>query len=303
MEEAMKKRIRILIAALVFGWTFLAEAHDVEVVLYPTIGPVSVAPIPDIEFPGIVSPSFSAFAANVLDGMQKGRGYYGGSILVTPTAFNTIGAPIVQRPGKVKVSVYDTWATKGKSWRGLTPLHGPFANERGTQFRAAVAINSRSTFTLADVILSATFAYAPGQVFQGPLGGPAGKGAFQSFASNRLRGIYWGRDGRPGGGDDRVYDRRNPGSYKTPINQLLFVGQGELGFADTSDEAGTDVEQFAGYVADLKAFAPFTFTYTYSLRGASSTVVVAVDLTTRPGPKLPPRSHHRFRPFGLYPIR
>jgi hypothetical protein len=299
----MKRIVNAFIVALVVGWAFLAEAHDVEVVLYPTIGPVSVAPIPDIDFPGIVSPSFSAFAANVLNGLQRGRGNYGGSILVKPTAFNTIGAPIVHRTGKVKVSVYDTWVTKGKSWRGLTPLHGPFANERGTHFRAAVAINSRSTFTLADVILSATFAYAPGQVFQGPLGGPAGQGAFQSFASNRLRGIYWGRDGRPGGGDDRVYDSRNPGSYTTPINQLLFVGQGELGFADTSDDAPSDAEQFGDYVADLQDFAPFTFTYTYSLRGASSTVAVAVDLTSRPGQVLPPGHHRRFRPFWLYPIR
>ena len=127
-------------------------------------------------------------------------------------------------------------------------------------------------------------------------------GIYQSFESNRLRGISWGPDGRPGGGDDKVYDTSNPGSYTTPINELLFVGQGEVDFADITKSA-SNAEQFAHYVASLQEFAPFTFTYTYSLRGVSSTVTVAVDLTTRPGPILPPGRHHHFRPFRLYPIR
>ena len=135
----MKRIVSTLITVFVVGWAFLAEAHDVEVVLYPTIGPVSIPSY------GILSPSFAGFAANVLNGLQSGRRDYGGSILVTPTAFNTIGFPIVNRSGKVKVSVYDTWASKGNSWRGLTPSHGPFANELGTHFRAALVIRSHST--------------------------------------------------------------------------------------------------------------------------------------------------------------
>jgi hypothetical protein len=102
----MKRIVNALVAAAMLGWAFLADAHDVEVVLYPTIGPVSVPSY------GINSPSFGAFAAKSLYALQNGRRGAGGSILVTPTAFNTIGAPILNRSGKLKVSAYDTWATK-----------------------------------------------------------------------------------------------------------------------------------------------------------------------------------------------
>jgi hypothetical protein len=298
----MKRIVSGLLAVFLVDWVSFAEARDTEVVLYPTIGPASVPSF------GIVSPSFAGFAANTLFGLQNGRRDVGGRILFTPTAFNTIGGPISNRSGKVKVSVYDTWATKGNSWRGLTPSHGPFANERGTQFRAAVAIKSRTAFSLADVVLSVTYAdLPPGTVISLPLGGLPGQGLFQSFESNRLRGIDWGPDGRPGGGDDTVYDSNNPGKpcdtkCETKVNEVLFVGQGELGFADPSDSA-SDVEQFAAYLDYLKANAPYTFTYTFTLRGVSSKVVVAVDLTARPGQILPPGRHHRFRPFRLYPIR
>jgi hypothetical protein len=186
------------------------------------------------------------------------------------------------------------WATKGVSWRGF-PAHGPFANERGTQFRTAVAITSHSAFALKDVLVSATYADAPGQVFGGRLGGPPP--AYASFNSDRLRGIYWGPDGRPGGGDDIVYDVNNPGSDTTPINQLLFVGQGELGFSDPADTT-SDAEQFAAFRAYLEPFAPYTFTYTYSLRGVSSTVNVAVDLTRRGTGH--PGAPHRIRPFRSF---
>lgn len=277
-------------AALLAAIT-LAEAHEVEVVLYPTIGPVSVPSV------GIVSPSFAAFAANTLFGLEHGRRDVGGSILISPAAFNTIGPAIVNRSGKVRASVYDMWATKGTSWRGFFPAHGAFANERGTHFRAAVAITSHSRFTLADVTVSATYADAPGQVFSFPLGGPLGQGLYQSFGSNRLRGISYGPDGRAGGGDDIVFDVNNPGSYTTPVNQILSVGQGELAFSDPADPT-SDAEQFAAYRAYLQAFAPYTFTYTYSLRGVSSTVKVGVDLTRRgTHPPFPHRPLRPFRPF------
>jgi hypothetical protein len=295
----MKRIVSTLIAVFVVGWVFLAEAHEAEIVLYPAISPTSVPSF------GIESPSFGAFAANTLFGLQSGRRNVGGSILFTPTAFNTIGAPISNRSGKVGVSLYDAYATKDPSWRGFTPSHGPFANERGTHFRAAVTVTSHSAFTLADVTITATYADAPGEVFTFPLGGPTdgpSRGLFQSFNSNRLRGISWGPDGRPGGSDDVVYDINNPGSYTTPVNQILFVGQGELDFSDPSDPK-SDAVLFAAYVKRLKASAPYTFTYTYSLRGVSSKVTVAVDLTSRPGPILPPGRHHHFRPFRLYPIR
>lgn len=290
----MKRIVNAFIAAVVVGSASLVEAHEVEVVLYPTIGPVSVPAF------GIVSPSFGAFAANALFALQSGRRNTGGSILLTPTAFNTIGARISNRSGKVQASVYDMWATKGSSWRGFIPSYGPFANERGTHFRAAVAITSHSAFALKDVIISATYADAPGQVFSFPLGGPQGEGLYQSFGSNRLRGISWGPDGRAGGGDDTVYDVNNPGSYTTPVNQILSVGQGELGFSDPSDPT-SDAEQFAAYRDYLRGFAPYTFSYTYGLRGVASTVSVEVNLTTRPGTGHHHRPPHRgvrpFRPF------
>ncbi len=39
----MKRIVNAFIAAVVVGWTLLAGAHDVEVVLYPTIGPCNSA--------------------------------------------------------------------------------------------------------------------------------------------------------------------------------------------------------------------------------------------------------------------
>jgi hypothetical protein len=225
----MKKTVSGLIAVFLVGWAVLAEAHEAEIVLYPAISPTSVPSF------GIVSPSLGAFAANTLFGLQSGRRNVGGSILFTPTAFNTIGAPISNRSGKVGVSLYDAYATKDPSWRGFTPSHRPFANERGTHFRAAVTVTSHSAFTLADVTITATYADAPGQVFSFPLGGPQGEGLYQSFGSNRLRGISWDPDGRASGGDDTVYDVNNPGSYTTPVNQLLSVGQGESAVSDPAD--------------------------------------------------------------------
>jgi len=295
----METIVSTLVAVFVVGWAFLAEAHEVEVVLYPTIGPVSVPSF------GIVSPSFAGFAANVLNGLHRGRADFGGSILFTPTAFNTIGPSLANRSGRVKVSVYDTWASKGNSWRGLTPSNGPFANELGTHFRAALLIRSHATFTLADVNITATYSDLPSGIsvqLGGPPAPPPAGGLYDSFSSNRLRGIYWGRDGKPGGGDDRIYDTSNPGSYTTPINELLFVGQGEVGFADITSSASNE-QQSADFLAYLNAYAPYTFSYTYTLRGVSSTVTVVVDLTSHPGPALPPGSHHHFRPFRLYPIR
>jgi hypothetical protein len=285
----MKRIVSTLIAVFVVGWASLAEAVEAEVVLYPTISPVIVPSV------GILSPSFAGYAANTLLGLSRGMRNTGGSIQVTPTAFNTIGiGPISNKSGKVVVSVYDTYATKDVSWRGVTPPHGAFANERGTHHRAAVAITSQATFTLADVIASATFADAPGQVFSIPLGGP--NGVFASFNNIRLSGIWWGPDGRPGTGDDIVYGVNNPGTDATPINQLLFVGFGDLDFADPADSR-SDAEQFADYLAFLQANAPYTFTRTYSLRGVSSTVNVTVDLTARPGKGHPGTPRRTIRPF------
>jgi hypothetical protein len=160
-----------------------------------------------------------------------------------------------------------------------------------------VAITSHNPFTLADVILSFTFADAPGQVFSAALGD-----FFTSFKSDRLRGISWGPDGRPGGDDDIVYDFNNPGPDSPPVsvNQLLFVGQGQVAFADPSDPR-SDAEQFGEYLAVLEAYSPYTFTNTYSLRGVSSTVKVEVE-PKRKGTR-PPFPYRPIRPFRLFPIR
>jgi hypothetical protein len=297
----MKRIVSTLIAVFMVGWAFLAEAQEAKVVLYPTIGPVSVPPIPSIDFPGIVSPSFPTFATNTLYGLWRGWSNVGGSILFTPTAFNTIGERISNGFGQVTVSARDLWATKDKSWRGLTHPHGLFANERGTHYRTAAAITSYTAFTLADVIVSATYDDLPGEPISAPLGGPLTdpkSALYQSFNSDRLRGIYWGRDGRPGGGDDITYGVKNPGSYTTPINQLLFVGQGEWGFSNPND-LRSDKKQFADdFLAVIDDFHPYTFTHTYTLRNVSGTVKVTV-IPFGPGGSGTghPGTPHRIRPF------
>jgi hypothetical protein len=286
----MKRIVTALIATFVVGWAFLAEAHEAKVILYPTIGPVSVPGF------GIVSPSFSAYATNTLHGLWRGWPNAGGSIFFTPTAFNTIGDRISNGFGQVTVSARDMWATKDKSWRGLTHPHGLFAKERGTHYRTAAAITSYTPFTLADVILTATYSEDPKNPVIVPLGGPLdgpkrglcqsfnscqscrSANSCQSFNSERLRGISWGRDGRPGGGDDIAYGVNNPGSYATPVNQLLFVGQGEWGLSDP-DDPRSDKKQFAddflAVIEDVHPH-PYTFTHTYTLRSVSSTVKVTV---------------------------
>jgi hypothetical protein len=276
----MKRSVGVLIAVFVVGWALLAHAHEAEVVLYPTIGPVSVPPIPSIGFPGIISPSFPAFATNTLYGLWRGWPNVGGSIFLTPTAFTAIGDRISNGFGQVTVSARDMWATKDKSWRGSTHPHGLFAKERGTHYRTAAAITSYTPFTLADVILMTTYADYPDKLtFR--LGGPKEcidkhECLYPSFNSERLRGISWGPDGKPGGGDDIAYGINNPGSYTTPVNQLLFVGQGEWGFSDPNDFR-SDKKQFADeFLAVIEEFHPYTFTHTYRLRSASSTVRVTV---------------------------
>jgi hypothetical protein len=52
------------------------------------------------------------------------------------------------------------------------------------------------------------------------------QGEPKSFESNRLRGISWGPDGRPGGGDKIVYDINKPWSYTTPVRfhgEAVFI--------------------------------------------------------------------------------
>ena len=93
----MKKIVNTVSAVFLIGLAFVADAHEAKIVLYPTIGPVSIPSF------GIVSPSFDAFAANVLNGLQRERRDFGGNILGTPRAFKTIGLPISNRSGRVKI--------------------------------------------------------------------------------------------------------------------------------------------------------------------------------------------------------
>jgi hypothetical protein len=73
----MKRIVNAFIVALVVGWAFLAEAHDVEVVLYPTIGPVSVAPYPISIFPGSSLPVFLPSRPTFLTACREAGGTMG----------------------------------------------------------------------------------------------------------------------------------------------------------------------------------------------------------------------------------
>jgi hypothetical protein len=243
--------------------------------LYPNLSPTEVL----LADGGFRSPSFGAYASNVLGAIQNGSANAGGSQLLNPAAFNTIGAPVVNGSGSIGVGWYDIAAFGFPTWRGTLPTSGPFAGEFGTHTRIAVDITSDTAFTTNDVTLD----YAETGFSQTLV-----LGSFATLGSERLVGTWWGADGVRGTADDVHYDVAHPGTSDTLVNEIAYLGFGSAFYTPTiaymvsqDPNASTDPQFYLNdylYGPDgvLTAYPDgFSVSATYSLRDTSSTVTIA----------------------------
>jgi hypothetical protein len=246
--------------SIVFSVVCFCSAFSVQAApiidLSPNISPTDVQFGPGA--PNFTSPSYAAYAAHALMGLRTGALSVGGDQALDPTAFNVIGGIIRNTVGAITLRPGDMVASEF----------------------ASVRITDSVAFSLADVTFSGT--YDPS------LGVPPGCcSATLDFiippGSDRFVGVYWGADGALGGGDDIVYDSSNPLlNPASALNEIFFVGVGDFAVA-TSIPGVTDQQQFDDWANFVASFGDsgLPFSYSYSLRGVSSTV--NVSLVPEPG--------------------
>ncbi len=250
------------------------ERHRTIIEFYPNIGPTRVHN-GDTGEDLIKSPSYDLYAENAITAMLDGEGHRGGSLRVTPTAFN--------KRHNNRVSPGEIIATEFNTWRGDLDPDGAFTAEAGTFWRLGVRISSKRPFTLGEVrklysdsLDADEFTLAESIV---------------SFAANRAVGINWGANGRPGGGDDVIYDSDLHDAATTPLNVFAWLGNGKLDFItiDFLHEffGGDEQAFFADWLLFLSGDypggpnfeAPLFFKYTYEV-GLPGAVRARASYTT-----------------------
>jgi hypothetical protein len=254
---------------------FSAQAAPV-ISLFPNISPTDVNfPPPG---PNLTSPSYAAYVLNALNGLRTNSTFVGGNQADTPSAFNVIGPVISNGSGDIVLHAGDMAASEFNSWRGGLSPTGAFAGEFGTHYRTSVAIRDSVAFTLMDVVFSGTY----GPPLDSALGVPPGCcSASLDFvidpASSRYIGLYWGADGTPGTADDVLFDASNPISPADLINDVFFIGAGEL-LVLPMVPGVTDAEVMDGWISLVASAgaAGFDISYSYSLAGVSSSVNVSL---------------------------
>ena len=194
------------ITATVLATTGSARAAS-SVQLFTSISPTRIPYVDGTPGYEEVSPSFDAYKANVIQGLENGGRATG--VQGTPSAFT----PTTQ----TDFSYVDTLATSFNSWMGNLNPPAPYQNEYGTYVRTSGLVKSDQAFTLADVYQSYTDPNGPvaPDSFADIEGGAFGGDVF---------GLSYGADGKKGGGDDVFYDAANPGNASTAINELYYFG-------------------------------------------------------------------------------
>ncbi len=255
----------------------LAASHSAmalpSIDLSPNISPTDVQFGPGA--PNFTSPSYAAYAANALTGLRSGATSVGGDQALDPRAFNVIGGIIRNSTGAITLRPGDMVATEFVSWRGDLAPTGAFAAENGTHYRTSVRVTDSQAFTLGDVTYSG--------IYDPALGNPPGCCSVTLDliippGSERFVGVYWGADGVAGGIDDIIYNIANPLLNPAALlNEIFFVGLGDL-FAATVIPGVPNQAQFDDWANFIASFgdAGLPISYSYSLRGVTSTVNVSV---------------------------
>lgn len=172
------------------------------------------------------SPSWAGYVANAMNSLENNLGNIGNPA-TDPTAYYQLNSGTFT-PGMAEVTSFN-------SWLGQANPAAPFNNELGNRLHAGVVVtDTGGTFTLADV----SFAMHSSDTFADFTDAgtcPSGSGgslcwennlAGTDFSTGTRIGINFGSDGAPGGGDDTVYDVSNAGTDATPLNELIYVGDG-----------------------------------------------------------------------------
>ena len=97
-------------------------------------------------------------------------------------------------------------------------------------------------------------------------------GQAYGLGSDGLTGLYWGQHGIVGTADEVLYEIGNPGTSGSLINQLLFIGFGDLGSEGLGPGAlpGDDLLALADWESVFGS--GYNFSHTYSLSGISNSV-------------------------------
>lgn len=199
-------------AAILSAVTSMAQAQT-TVTIYPNLSP---GRIPGT---GLESPSMPLYTQNVLSGLRLGSPNFGGDQTQDPTAFNTIGSPIVNGEGRIEVGIDDITAYPFNVWRGKIYRTGPFAHELGTFLRTSAHVESSIPFTTSDV----TFGVYDSQFqFDGVLG--------DSLRASTAEGVFWGADQVRGTPDDTVYTGNSLTTPGIELNELNIAGPGWIGY-------------------------------------------------------------------------
>ena len=252
----------------------------VVIELFPNLSPIDAKIALDPNHPDdithLVSPSYAAYANNVLTGLRTGQTQVGGSQAVDPKAFNNIGPSIAPNGvGSVNIGVFDFMgSTDFYSWRGQLNPAGAFGGEYGTHLRIAVRFTDSTAFRAGDVQVTDVYPDFPDTE-------PFPFGLLYPLGSDRLAGLYWGADGIQSTADDVLYDMGNPGDETSLINQLFFIGFGNIGF-ETLGPCALPGDDLLALEDWNNCFGQgYRFSETYSLRGVTSTV--NVNVTPEPG--------------------
>lgn len=230
-------------AAILAAMTSMAQAQT-TVAIYPNLSP---GRIPGT---GLESPSIPLYTQNVLSGLRLGSPNFGGDQTQDPTAFNTIGSPIVNGEGRIEVGIDDIVAYPFNVWRGKIYQTGPFAKELGTFLRTSAHIESSIPFTTSDVTFGI---YEPLFQFDGVL--------TQILSASNAEGVSWGQDQVRGTSDDTVYTGNSLTTPGIELNELNIAGPGWIGYY-LPDSFLTEQE----YLRDNRAYVETFYNGKYEAR-------------------------------------
>lgn len=230
-------------AAVLSAMMSMAQAQT-SVTIYPNLSP---GRIPGT---GLESPSIPLYTQNVLSGLRLGSPNFGGDQTQDPTAFNTIGAPIINGEGRIEVGIDDIVAYPFNVWRGKIYQAGPFANELGTFLRTSAHIESSIPFTTDDVTFGI---YDPQFQFDGVL--------TQILSASNAEAVSWGQDQVRGTSDDTVYTGNSLMTPGIELNELNIAGPGWIGYY-LPDSFLTEQE----YLRDNRAYVETFYNGKYEAR-------------------------------------
>ncbi len=251
---------------LVFGMVLALLCATVAVA-----DPINMTILPSVAPNAFGSPSWGAYAANAMTGLQSG----GPAGTPGTPSYYAAGGPFL--PGDFIVTTFN-------SWRGELAPPAPFDNEYGNRVHFGLHIASdASLFSLSELSFSMTSSN-PLHI----LDWSSGFDSTDNYSALRL-GINYGADGIKGTADDFLI---TSGSASQLVNELFYIGIANSMWpgltGDPSNPLGPDdVLNPAHLAADLNYInsTDFSVTTTYTLTDSTGTVLAQNSATVAPIPE------------------